>query len=110
MQFEEYFPLWDKLTPQQRDTVRRTLIRSTVKKGEVIHNGSLSCAGLLVLKTGQFRAYMLSEEGREITLYRLFERDICLFFHIQSILFQIQPIGKFPLKICCIRSTVISHQ
>lgn len=79
MQFEEYFPLWDKLTPQQKDTVRRTLIRSTVKKGDVIHNGSLSCAGLLVLKTGQFRAYMLSEEGREITLYRLFERDICLF-------------------------------
>ena len=28
---------------------------------------------------GQLRAYIISEEGREITIYRLFERDICLF-------------------------------
>ena len=35
--------------------------------------------GLLVIRSGQLRAYMTSPEGKEITLYRLFERDVCLF-------------------------------
>ena len=41
---------------------------------------------------GQLRAYILSDEGREITLYRLFERDMCLFSAscvIRSIQFEI---------------------
>ena len=32
-----------------------------------------------MVKSGQLRAYILSEEGREITIYRLFDRDMCLF-------------------------------
>ena len=50
-----------------------------MKKGTVLHNGSLDCLGLLLIRSGQLRAYILSEEGREITIYRLFEMDICLF-------------------------------
>ena len=34
---------------------------------------------MLLVKSGQLRAYILSDEGREITLYRLFDRDLCLF-------------------------------
>ena len=49
------------------------------KKGTVIHNGSMDCTGLLLVKSGQLRAFILSEEGREITIYRLFDRDMCLF-------------------------------
>ena len=49
-----------------------------VKKGTVLHNGSMDCAGLLLLRSGQLRAYILSDEGREITVYRLFERDFCM--------------------------------
>lgn len=43
--------------------------------------------------SGQLRGYILSEEGREITLYRLFEQDMCLFSAscmLQSIQFDIQ--------------------
>lgn len=29
--------------------------------------------------SGQIRAFTISDDGREITMYRLFERDICLF-------------------------------
>ena len=50
-----------------------------VKKGTILHNGSADCTGLLLIKTGQLRAYILSDEGREITIYRLFDRDMCLF-------------------------------
>ena len=39
----------------------------------------MECTGLLLVKSGQMRAYILSDEGREITIYRLFDRDMCLF-------------------------------
>ena len=39
----------------------------------------MDCTGLLLVRHGQLRAYILSDEGREITIYRLFDRDICLF-------------------------------
>ena len=39
----------------------------------------MDCTGLLLIKSGQLRVYILSDEGREITLYRLFELDMCLF-------------------------------
>ena len=50
-----------------------------VHKGTMIHSGSADCTGLLLIDSGQLRAYILSDTGREITLYRLFDRDICLF-------------------------------
>ena len=78
MEFSSYFPVWDRLTDAQRDLIRRTISHQTVKKGTVIHNGSADCAGLYIVKSGQLRAYILSDEGREITVYRLFDRDICL--------------------------------
>ena len=31
------------------------------------------------MRSGQLRAYILSDQGREITIYRLFDRDLCLF-------------------------------
>ena len=79
MSFESFFPVWDKLNTIQRNRILSVLITRQVKKGTVIHNGSMDCTGLLLVKSGQLRAYILSEEGREITIYRLFDMDMCLF-------------------------------
>ena len=79
MEFESYFPIWGKLTPAQQQRLAEGAVSRTVKKGTVIHSGSMDCTGLLLVRQGQLRAYILSSEGREITLYRLFDRDICLF-------------------------------
>lgn len=79
MAFQDYFPIWDKLTAAQRQLVSDSIVPKTFSKGTVIHNGSLDCMGLLLIRSGQLRAYILSDEGREITLYRLFDMDICLF-------------------------------
>lgn len=34
--------------------------------------------GVMLLLKGQIRAYILSEDGREVTLYRLFAWDLCV--------------------------------
>lgn len=79
MEFSSYFPIWNKLTPAQQQLLEQNAVFRKVDKGTVIHNGSVDCTGLLLIGSGQLRAYILSDEGREITLYRLFDRDICLF-------------------------------
>jgi len=79
MTFQDYFPIWNKLQTDQQDRIRSNLNFRTVKKGTILHNGDMDCTGLLLVKAGQLRAYILSDEGREITLYRLFDRDMCLF-------------------------------
>ena len=79
MEFSEYFPIWDNLTPRQREMVSSGLVSRVVKKGTTLHDGGADCTGLLLIKSGQLRAFILSREGREVTLYRLFDRDICLF-------------------------------
>ena len=79
MEFQNYFPVWNKLNTAHQEQILGTLITRAVKKGTVIHNGGNDCTGLLLVKSGQLRAYILSDEGREITIYRLFDRDMCLF-------------------------------
>lgn len=92
MELQDYFPMWNQLTKLQQNKLQGSLITKKAEKGTLLHNGSLDCTGLLLIKSGQLRTYILSEEGREITLYRLFDRDICLFSAsciMQSIQFEV---------------------
>ena len=79
MSLANYFPIWDKLTAEHQSRILETSEFQKFKAGTVLHRGSLDCLGLLLIRSGQLRAYILSDEGREITIYRLFERDMCLF-------------------------------
>ena len=78
-EFQDFFPVWDKLTPDQQEKLADAIRYEHAKKGTIIHNGSLDCVGVLLVHSGQLRAYMISDEGREISLFRLFDRDLCLF-------------------------------
>ena len=79
MSFSDYFPIWNKMTPEHKQRLTDSAEFLKVKAGTVVHNGSMDCLGLLLIQAGQLRVYTLSSEGREITLYRLFDHDICLF-------------------------------
>ena len=79
MDLAHYFPIWDKLNDEQRTRIASVAEFRQVKSGTLLHDGSANCLGLLLVCSGQLRAYMLSEEGREITICRFFEMDICLF-------------------------------
>ncbi len=79
MELKEYFPMWEKLTTTQQSRLLSASDQRSYKKGQIVHNGLTDCTGLFLIQSGQLRAYTISDEGREITMYRLFERDICLF-------------------------------
>lgn len=79
MDFAEAFPLWNALNEAQQGRLQSAVALKRVAKGTIIHNGSADCTGLLLINAGQLRAFILSEDGREITIYHLFDMDICLF-------------------------------
>ncbi len=79
MHIQDYFPVFQKLTPEQQSQVERYAVLHHVPKGTVVHDASMGCTGFLLVGSGQLRSYILSDEGREVTLYRLFDRDCCLF-------------------------------
>ena len=67
MDFSTHFPIWDKLTPAQQKTISQTSFQRSVSKGTVLHNGSVSCLGMLLILSGQLRSYIVSD------------RDVCIF-------------------------------
>ena len=78
MEIAEYLPFWDKLTEEQKNRILDMAEYRCVKKETRIHDGGAECLGLVIIKEGQLRAYILSEDGREITIGRLFEYDVSL--------------------------------
>ena len=79
MNYLTYLPVFDKLTKSQQETIAKSGFVRKFSKNEILHNVSQDCTGLFLVLSGQLRAFTISDDGREITLYRLFERDICLF-------------------------------
>ena len=77
MSLSEYFPIYEKLSAKDQEMLTSLAQLRKVPQGSIIHNGGMDCLGLLVIRSGQLRSYISSDEGREITIYRLFERDIC---------------------------------
>lgn len=67
------------MNQQQKDILAGAIVKKHFKAGEFMRSSSENCSGLFLLQSGQVRAYIVSESGKEITLYRLFERDVCIF-------------------------------
>lgn len=79
MYIQENLLFWKSLTENQKALLNQSIVKRHFNKGEAMISGSVNCSGLFLLEKGQVRAYIVSENGREITLYRLFERDVCIF-------------------------------
>lgn len=73
----EIFPFYKELGEEERALLTEGAVTRTFEVGEVIHAGDGVCTGPLLVIRGRVRAYMLSEEGREVTLYRLAAGDFC---------------------------------
>ena len=75
--FAKTFPFWDKMKETDRESFINSSQSVHFPKGTNIHDGN-ECTGIILIKTGSLRLYILSEEGKEITLYRLFPGDMCM--------------------------------
>lgn len=76
---EANLPFWSELTLKQKNTLKEASRKKQYHTGDIMHAGKSDCTGLFLIETGQIRAYIISESGKEITLYRLLEQDLCIF-------------------------------
>lgn len=76
--FEKSFPAWGDLTQLQREKMIDATTTRSFKKGMHVHTGKDDCLGVLLVVNGSLRAYLLSESGREITLFHIQEGEYCV--------------------------------
>jgi CRP/FNR family transcriptional regulator len=75
--FKNIFPFWNEISETDRNYICQNTYALTYRKGTTVHNGN-ECSGVFFVRKGSLRVYMLSEEGKEITLYRLHEGNFCM--------------------------------
>lgn len=75
--YREIFPFWDRITDADRDYICQNSQVLHYPKGTNIHDGN-ECSGVIFVRSGSLRLYMMSEEGKDITLYRLHKGDMCM--------------------------------
>lgn len=74
--FIRHFNFWPHLSTAEKQLLNAHTNRVRYEKGVQVHQGPLDCIGVLLIKSGQLRVYTMSEDGREVTLYRLFPDDV----------------------------------
>ncbi|MCI8559571.1 MAG: Crp/Fnr family transcriptional regulator [Dorea sp.] len=75
--YKEIFPFWGKLSDTDKEYICQNSYQVIYPKGKNIHDGS-ECSGVIIVRSGSLRLYMMSEEGKDITLYRLHKGDLCM--------------------------------
>ena len=75
--YKKIFPFWEEISADARETICRHSVAMTYLKGTTIHDGS-ECSGVFFIRSGCLRVYIMSEKGKDITLYRLYSGDMCM--------------------------------
>ncbi|MEG2959337.1 MAG: Crp/Fnr family transcriptional regulator [Oscillospiraceae bacterium] len=71
-------PFWGQLTDGERRLLLDTLQLHRYEKGTILYHGSGECTGVQMILHGRARVYINSKDGKEITLYRLLDGDVCM--------------------------------
>ena len=102
---------WSSLTEHEMETLRRSAFVRHYEKGAFIHSGDNECLGMLFVLSGEIRTYLLSEEGREVTLFRLYPGELCVLSAscvISQITFNTQMTAGMATAVLIIPATVIA--
>lgn len=89
--YREIFPFWDEIGDGERAYICQNSMSVSYAKGANVHDGN-ECSGVIFVCSGSLRLSMLSDEGKDITLYRLHKGDMCMLSAscvLQSITFDV---------------------
>lgn len=75
--YGEIFPFWKEISGSDRAFICRNSFVRIYPKGTNIHRGA-ECSGVIFVRSGSLRLFMMSEDGKDITLYRLHKGDMCM--------------------------------
>ena len=72
------YPFWGQLSQEERTILLQNCVEMTYEKGVGVYRSDVDCKGALLLLSGTLRVYILSEEGREVTLFRIHAGESCV--------------------------------
>ena len=75
--YKTMFPFWNNISENDKSYICNNTVALTYTKGTTIHDGTV-CSGVILVRTGSLRVYIMSEDGKDITLYRLHDGDMCM--------------------------------
>ncbi len=75
--FKEAFPFWNDISYEERKYICENSVALSYPKGTTIHDGT-ECSGVFFVRSGSLRVYIMSDEGKSVTLYRLHKGDMCM--------------------------------
>lgn len=78
MEYAKIFPFWEHLTESEKEYIEHSCYTKTYEKGMLMHREEENCMGLVSVLNGQLRTYILSDEGREVTLFRVHTEEVCV--------------------------------
>ena len=96
--YQQFFPFWEDLSEKDRAYLCESTTEEHFEREQPVHN-NMGCSGLFIVRSGKLRIYLLSEEGKEVTLYRLAPDDICMLSAscvLQSITFDVYVDAEMP--------------
>lgn len=73
-----HFAVWEQLSAEEQDALVQNSYFESCHRGVNIHRGEMECKGLIFVCEGMLRAYMLSDEGKEVPLYRMNAEEWCI--------------------------------
>lgn len=76
--FKETFSFWEKLSEEEKGRLLEGSIETEYRRGEVIYRSDTECKGIFLVLSGSMRVYIVSEEGREVTLFRVYGGECCV--------------------------------
>ena len=71
--------IFEKLDENIQHQIFEHAYFQTLTKGEYAQGSDKSCLGLIIIIDGQLRVFTVAMNGKELTMYRLIENDLCLF-------------------------------
>jgi len=77
-ELDPIFPFRDRMSAEEQDYAARSCVREHYEKGSLIQRTDESCKGILAVLRGSLRVYIVSDEGREVTLYRIPAGESCI--------------------------------
>lgn len=72
------YPFWDRLSAGEKEQILQACATASYEKGAQIHRSDMGCKGAIFVLSGTLRVYIVSEEGREVTLFRIHAGENCV--------------------------------
>lgn len=76
--FTQKIAFYEMLSEEEKKLVRENVLIKEYRKNELVHSCTGACLGMIYVIEGCIRTSIVSEEGRELTLFKVGAGDTCV--------------------------------